>query len=37
MVRVVKKGGGRVGRRVGRGGAWAVMVVSSLATVSVFH
>ena len=36
MVWVVKKGGGRVGWRVGRGGAGAVVVVSPLA-VSVFH
>ena len=38
MVRVVKNGGGRVGRRVGRGGAGAVVVVPPLAlSVSVFH
>ena len=38
VVRVVKNGGGRVGRRVGRGGAGAVVVVPPLAvSVSVFH
>ena len=36
VVRVVKNGGGRVGRGVGRGGAGAVVVVPPLA-VSVFH